>query len=825
MALLFRWLLRLVTGLVAITIVAVLIAYYLASGSLPTYDKRLAVSGTNSDIEIIRDHAAIPHILAETNHDAFYGLGYVHAQDRLWQMVMMRRTVQGRLSEVFGRRTLDTDRLMRQFDLNTLAARSVQVLSPDTRAALAAYSAGVNARISEINADSLGRGAPEFFLFKSAIAPWTPEDSVALVKLMALQMSGHMQREILRARTSLALGGDDERLKDILPDIPGSGVAALPRYASVMPNTPMSEPLNAFARAELGQDFWPIADDGMAGASNAFAAAPSRSAGQGSLLANDPHMALTAPAVWYLARMDLNSGPVIGGTIPGIPAILVGRSNMLSWGLTTAYLDDQDLYVEQINPDNPSQVKGPNGWETLRKRRTIIDIKDESPVSVDLAWSSNGPLLPETMQDLAQISPRGHRIALSWTGFSATDTSLDTAIGIMRARTRGEAIAVAKAHVAPAQMLTLADQTGIATQLIGAMPSRHLRHQGQGRIPSLGAIASNRWLGTLPYSDNPRFDNPPGGIVGNTNNKVVDRPFPKHVTFDWGDSQRVQRWQEIMGRRKAHTSDSFREAQLDVVSPASRTLLPLVGKDLWYTTEAAEAGSADRQRQRALALLADWNGEMNAHLPEPLIYAAWMRALQARLIQDDLGPVAASFTHVDPLFIERVYRDIDGASAWCDIKRSSAIETCSDIARLSLDDALVWISETYGDALESLRWGEAHQATQDHQTLGQVPILRYFVNIRQSTSGGDHTLMRGKTAGKGTNPFHNVHAAGYRGIYDFSDPDSSMFIMSTGQSGHFLSRHYDDQGQLWRRGEYLNMSLNEDLARAASVGVTYLVKQ
>jgi penicillin amidase len=246
----------------------------------------------------------------------------------------------------------------------------------------------------------------------------------------------------------------------------------------------------------------------------------------------------------------------------------------------------------------------------------------------------------------------------------------------------------------------------------------------------------------------------------------------------------------------------------------------LIGADLWFTGSAAEDGSRDKQRQTALSLLSEWNGEMNEHLPEPLIYAAWLRALQSRLITDDLGPLASEFTQVDPLFIERVYRDVDGASSWCDVRQSAPLETCTDMARLALDDALIWIEERYGPALESLRWGDAHQATQDHATLGKVPVLRFFVNIRQSTSGGDNTLQRGLTSGRGPNPFQNIHAAGYRGVYDFADPDSSLFILATGQSGHFLSRNYDDMAQLWRRGEYVPMSLDEDLARAAAVGVT-----
>ncbi len=402
---------------------------------------------------------------------------------------------------------------------------------------------------------------------------------------------------------------------------------------------------------------------------------------------------------------------------------------------------------------------------------------------------------------------------------------MSAAIGLMHAGSVQEALEVSEGYVAPSQNLTLIDREDIALKTVGAMPRRDANHQSLGRLPSPGWRSENRWQGILPYSANPEFVAPAGGIVGNTNNKIVDRPFPMHMSFNWGDSQRVMRWEGLMQGRQVHTRDSFIEAQLDTVSVTARTLLPLIGADLWFTGEAAPEGTPQRQRQRALELLANWNGEMNEHLPEPLIYAAWVRALQERLIRDDLGPLAEEFDHVEPLFIERVFRDVDGAAAWCDILRSAPVETCTEISRLALDDALVWIGEKYGTNLESLRWGDAHQATHDHPVLGDVPVLRYFVNIRQSTSGGDNTLQRGMTSGQDPDPFQNVHGAGYRGVYDFADPDLSVFVNSTGQSGHFLSRHYDDLGQLWRRGEYIPMSLDVDLARAAAVGVTHLVRE
>ncbi|MBC7133611.1 MAG: penicillin acylase family protein [Roseovarius sp.] len=821
MPVILRWLMRIAGGLVLLSLAMLGVVYALVARSLPDYDKRLAVAGIGAPVEIVRDSANVPHIFGSSDADTFFGLGYAHAQDRLWQMMMMRRTVQGRLSEVFGARTVRIDTTLRRFDLYNLARASVAAQDPATLAALKAYSDGVNARLTEINREALGRGAPEQFLFNAPIAPWQPADSIAMLKLMAVQLSGHLGREVLHARAALALD-DPARLEDIVPLAPGGGIAALPDYASLFPGLPKP----GATRMATHDPLSPFRRPAHAGASNAWAAAPARSASGGTLLANDPHLGFSAPAIWYLARLELESGGVIGGTIPGIPAILTGRSARLGWGITSAYLDDQDVFIEELNPANPDEYRTPEGWTPFRTARSIVEVKGTDPVTLTLRWTENGPVLPGSHYDLAEVTPPGHVAAVAWTALSDRDTTMTAAMRLMRAGSAAEALESAPLFIAPAQNLMLADEHGIALRLIGAMPRRDARHESQGRMPSRGWIPENRWQGMLPTTANPVFIDPPGGILGNTNNKIVERPFPMHVSHFWGDTQRIHRWRRLMQGREVHTRDSFIEAQLDTVSFTARSLLPLIGADLWFTGEAAPDGTPERLRQRALTMLAEWNGEMNEHLPEPLIYAAWMRALMDRLIRDDLGPLSREFDHPDPVFIERVFRDVNGASAWCDVKQSAAIETCTDIARMALDDALIWVTERYGRALESLRWGDVHQATHDHQILGEVPLLRHFVNIRQSTSGGDNTLLRGRTrGGDGPDPFHNVHGAGYRGVYDFADPDSSVFIISTGQSGHFLSRHYDDLAQLWRRGEYIPMSLDEGLARAATVGITVLEPQ
>lgn len=816
-----RWMTRAVSvGIAGVVIVGILF-YWMAGRSIPDYEADWTVPGLDGEVEIVRNTSAIPHIFALTDHDVFYGLGFAHAQDRLWQMLMMRRTGQGRLSEVFGRRTLEIDDMMRRLDLDGHATRSLEAFSDESMGILQAYSDGVNAWLRLVGSEALGRGAPELFLFEPEIAPWRPNDSVLISALMALELATQHENEILRARTSLALPEPD-RIIDLMPDAPGTGAAELGDFASLLqlPRTQFADVQPPRERDALHPN-WQGVNRG--GASNVWAATPARSAAGGALMASDPHLSLTAPSLWYLARLDLASGGVIGATIPGTPGILNGRSERISWGVTSAYLDDMDLYIEELNPENPQEYRTADGWATFETRREIIEIADEAPVTITLRNTARGPVIPGAHWNVGSVTPAGHVMSLRWTALSDENTSLQTGLRLMRARTIEEALATGEDFVAPSANLMVASENGrIAMQVIGHMPWRLIEHETQARMPSRGWVEANQWQGVTQYFANPTFVDPESGLLGNTNNKMVDREFPLHVSFLWGDTQRITRLQRLMDVREVHTRDSFIEAQLDTVSPAARSLLPLVARDLWLTGEPAAPGTPERRRQQALDFLADWNGEMNEHRPEPLIFAAWMRQLQHRLIRDDIGPLADEFWQVEPVFLERVYRDIGGASVWCDVRPSTADETCTDIARLALDEALQSLSESYGDNVESWRWGDAHEAVHEHAVLGETRLFSWIVNIRQATSGGDFTLNRGATPGDGPEPFINIHGAGYRGVYDFADPDSSVFITSTGQSGHPLSRHYDDLGDLWRRGEYVPMTLDPDLARAGNLGITIL---
>ncbi|WP_039018074.1 penicillin acylase family protein [Halocynthiibacter namhaensis] len=846
MAHLLRWTFRIFVSLCVLSLCAVAIIWYLASRSLPDYNATYRLNAVSEPIEVIRTNAAVPHIFAQNDKDAWFGLGFVHAQDRIWQMIVDRRTAQGRLSEVFGAETADTDEVMRRLGLYAAARQSVGALDPSTLEILDAYSAGINAWINTINTEALGRGAPEFFLFPGAVEPWEAADSIALVKLLALRMSGQLEQDILRMKTAMVLA--PEQLADLLPDVPGSALAELPSYEDknaglsgdhrrqADPNQ-TAQAINQLRRLLSTDDDLAFGTDlvspdlalspfprrAFAGASNVFAAAPTRSATGATLLANDPHFDLSAPSVWYLARLELAGGGLIGATIPGVPGVWSGRSDHLAWGYTASTLDDLDVFLEEINPSNADEYLTPTGFATFDQRDDVINIKGAQPRRITLRWSAHGPVIPDWHYDIGSVTPPGHVASISWTALSPADTTIAAIVNLTNAQTIEEAITSGEDFIAPSINLTLAEPNRIAMKTLGAFPKRAFRQTGQGRIPALGALAFNQWLGRLAYSENPEFIEPTGGILGNTNNKITDAPFPRHMTFNWGDSQRVQRWEFLMQNRRVHTRDSFIDVQLDEVSTAARTLLTLVGAELWYNDTPAAAGSVERRRHKALELLSVWNGAMNEHLPEPLLYATWMRHLQDRLIRDELGDLADEFTSLEPLFIERVFRDIDGASRWCDVVQSTVIETCPEIAQAALDEALIWIDENIGGTPESQRWGDQHEAQQDHKVLGTNPFLGWVVNIRQSTSGGDEALMRGRMIGSGETPYANIHAAGYRGVYDFADPDSSVFILSTGQSGHPFSRFYDNLGELWRRGEYIPMSLDPALARAANAGIMTLI--
>ena len=815
---LFRFALWGFIAAATIATVTIVLAIWLLTRSIPDYTASFNVEGLSAPVDIVRDAYAVPHIFGTNDPDVFFGLGVAHAQDRLWQMTLLRRIAQGRLSELFGRSTLAYDDFMRRLDLAEAARSSLSAQDDKTREALNAYAEGVNAWIEEINKGALGRGAPEFFLFESSIAPWRPEDSIAILKLFALQSSGQFQEEVLRARLSMLI--PPARVSDLLPASFANDDRNIPRYFDQFPNARLGA--IRFEPAELSR-LSPLRSPNLNSSMLAWAATRNRTVSGNAVVAGIFDTQLAIPSLWYLAGLELQVGGVIGATIPGLPVILSGRNSSLAWSGTTSNIDDQDLFIEKLLDTGSREVLTPAGPRPIVSRPSVIRIRGEAPVTIRLERSENGPIIQSDLFGLSSVIPEGHIASLAWTGLSANDTSVSALMGLMTAKTIDQGFLAMRSFIAPAMTMIIADEENLANQFVGERPIRDPRNVFGGFMPAPGWLWESQWRARGVAKPSNADD--PGMQTQNDSNIGQQVLSPNIVRADAKDF-RLSRLERLLEARDVHTRDGFIEYQQDTISPAARGLLPLIAKNLWFSEPPAPQGTLARQRAEALQMLADWNGDMNEHMSEPLIYTAWMRALQQRLINDELSKMAEGLPVIQTLFLERVFRNVDGASIWCDVVQSEEIETCDQIASLALDDSLLWLEETFGRGdLSALRWGDAHQTALDHPILSWSRGFSFMSNIRLPISGGDTTLFLGFSAGASEDPFQAGFGSTYRGIYDLSDPNSSVYIASTGQSGHFLSRFYDDLGRLWRRGEYVPMYLERQLVNAGSVGTISLLPQ
>ncbi len=801
---------------------------YLALNSLPDYNLKINDKNLKYPVEIIRDVNAIPHIYGKDDEDIFFALGLVHAQERIWQMMLKRKTMKGSLSEIFGEKSLRSDILYRTLNIYESARSSVEAQSDRTLKILEAYSNGINAHIQNISQNSLGRGGPEFFLVPPKITPWKPVDSIALLKLYALQSTDKANKEVFRTRLLMS-GITPERINDLLKEPPLIG--STENFSQIRKKS------NLDGYSYKTQEFPSLSSNSKLGipknenftvsqgASNVFAVSPSRSATGSTLMASDPHTRLTAPSKYMLVSLNLLSGTVTGGTLPGIPAIFIGKGEKLGWGLASSYLDDQDLYVEKINPNDPNQYITEDGPRNFKTREEIIRIKDKKSITITVKSTQNGPILSNDLYGVKEITPDNHLISIKWTGLHKADRTIETFFTLMQADTIEKAKKDLHLFVAPGQNILLADKKNIYMQSIGFLPNRGQEHSTQGKFPAVGWEKTNLWSNYLPFETHPKIENPKVGMLVNTNNRITDTAFPAHISYDWGDSQRIVRVTDLLTKREFHTVDSFIEIQTDTISISARILLPLLAKELWYENVSNKDSAFDKLKQDALKALLNWNGEMNKNNPEPLLYSSWIKTFQNILVSDSFTFNESDIDILKPLFLERVLRNINGAAAWCDIIQTETIETCDDMAKRSLNITLKKLKQEFGSNFSDWQWGNSHIAIHKSDFLGTIPFLSFFANIIHSTSGGDNTLMMTRSQKIKNNPFVATFGSAMRAIFDFSDENKSMFILSTGQSGHILSKHYDDQSILWQQQQYIPITTNKKLILLGSVGTVNLIPE
>lgn len=770
-------------------------------GSVPKLEGNLTLAGLAAPVRIVRDADGVPHIYAQSRDDALFGLGYVHGQDRLWQMEFQRRTVQGRLSEVAGSPAVVPDTYLRSLGLYRAATESLAHLSPDTLSAIRAYTAGVNAA-----RPSAGRMPPEFFMLGVDFEPWQPQDSVAVLKAIAVQLSANAFQEIFRLQLMKSLGA--AKAAAFNPPLPADVIEAYERYAP--------REATKFAEAVRALDaIAPVLE--TRGASNNWVIGGARTASGKPLLANDPHLPLSVPAFWYLAHLSWPGVEAIGGTVPGVPAIIAGRTDKLAWGLTTTGADTQDLYWEKIDPDNLRQYMTDEGSVPFEERLEVIKVRFGGAQTIRVRRTKHGPVLPTDEPRLKALVPGGYALALKWPALDGDDRTIEAALRMFDAKdaSRETITHLFEPYRAPIQSFVYAGADGnVGLILPGAIPARRADNPVHGLLPADGRDPRFEWTGFLSGAEQPLWNGGANDLYITANNNVVPSGYKPMIALDFDPEHRARRIRELIdGYKERHTVESFRAIQLDDGERFAMDVLPGM---------LAQTKPSDARAAEAVAKLTVWDRHMRAEASEPLIYAAWMKAFTKALTADELGELFDRLWTDRPNFITAVIAGDKGAAAFCDdVSTKDNVEDCSVILSQSLSTALSELEARYGSDQARWRWGEAHAASFSHTPFGFVPGLRDLFGLREVLGGGNSTIQRAAYRYSNREPFGAVHGSGYRAVYDLGDPNASIYMISTGQSGNVYSPHYGDLAPRWARGEYLPMTTDEaDIQRRAVATLT-----
>ncbi len=727
------------------------------------------IAGLESEVRVLRDADGIPHIFADNSADAFRALGFVHAQDRFFQMEFTRRTAAGRLSEIIGPLGLRTDRFMRTLGIYRLAEASVETLSPEARAAIDAYTQGVNAWLA---APDHVRPA-ELIVLGIDPEPWQLTDSAAWVRLMALLLSEDWRAEILRARLSEAL--DEQQIRDLWQEEPESAPTTLADAAAPA--------IHWQALAKAIPNIFPAAS-----ASNEWVVAGSRSQSGKPLLANDPHLGLGAPGMWHLARIVTPDFAASGAALPGQPFFMVGQNGHMSWGLTTTHADVQDLFIERLDPADPGRYLTPDGSATFETRDETIRVRFADPETFTVRTTRHGPVVSDLSPDTAAMAGDGHVVALGFVALREDDRTADAVFRMNTATTVAEFRAALRDFHSPMQNVAYAHADGsIGFVAAGRLP---VRPGGPGTHPVPGWDGRHDWAGFVPFEELPQRHDPADGVIVNANNRVAPRSYPHVISNDWPPGFRAERIEQLLDTSPRQTPDSFAAIQTDVLSKGALALI------------AAMIGTQPEPGpyQEILSMMTHWDGSMAPEQSEPLIYAAWSQALQARLIGDELGEMLSEFRGVQTRALIGM---LTARQEWCDDTGTPQPESCAESVAAALDDAVEMLREAYGDDPAQWHWGDAHSVTFAHPLLRAAPGVAAMLAPHVPTGGANHTINRGTYRTSGNGRFPHVHGPGLRAIFDMARPGEAMFMIAPGQSGRVASPNYSNLAERWAQGRYI----------------------
>ena len=771
-----RFALRLSALLLALLCAGLAGAYLYLRQSLPQTEGQVELSGLDGPVEVLRDAQGIPHIFASSIADAHFALGFVHAQDRLWQMEIDRRIAAGRLAEALGPAALEPDRLFRTLGIRRVAAANLAHYDDESKRLLEAYSKGVNAFLATNPVLP-----PEFWIFGIRPEPWTPVDSIAWLKMMAWDLGGNWRTELLRL--SLARRLPLSAIQEFLPPYPGDAALPLPDLKRLY--GPLErEPIQVSQASALQ------GADGLG--SNSWVVSGARTASGKPLLANDPHLDLTAPSVWYLAHLHAPGLEAIGGTLPGVPGVIVGRTDRIAWGFTNTGPDVQDLYLEKL--DASGGYATPEGVRRFAVVEETIKVKGQPDERLSVRLSRHGPVISDAWQRALDATPRGYALAFQWTALAEDDLTLQASLKLSQAHDWASFVEIGRNLHAPQQNVVYADVDGnIGFIAPGRVPVRKPDNDLHGLAPAPGWDARYDWAGFIPYDELPKAFNPPEGMIVTANQKIVPPGYRHFITSEWEPPYRAQRIEALLEQVPKHDARSFERIQSDVAATALRDLLP-------YLLKATPTSDAGRQ---ALRMVGAWDGTMDPARPEPLIAMAWWRELARALYADELGDLFRYYWSPRAVFVTQA---LATNSAWCDDVRTRRAESCDELVSASLEKALSELTRRYGADLSKWRWGEAHAADHRHRPLSRSRWLAPLFDIEVPVGGGPYTVNVGAMDfSDAAEPYAAHHAPSLRAIYDLADPEASVFIQSAGQSGNVLSPHYRSFAKLWAEGRYVPM--------------------
>ncbi len=725
--------------------------------SLPPDGMQARVPGLAGPVAISLDDDGIPRVAAGSDLDAAAALGFVHARDRMFQMELMRRAASGRLSEIAGSMTLRLDRTMRVLGLRRRAEADLPALDADTRAMLDAYAAGVNAWIA-----ARGRLAAPEFIPLGAPEPWTAVDSLLWGKTMGLYLSGNWRSELARAAVRDRLPA--ARMKELWPpqdDTPRPDAHALPgstRLAAVATRVVAAVP-------DFPEPFtWPSS------ASNEWAVDGRGTTTGRPLLAGDPHLGFSLPAIWYLARIDTPGGALVGATAPGVPFLVIGHNGRIAWTFTTTGADTQDVFAETVLPDGRYQT--PDGPQAFVEHEERIRVRGASDERLLVRETRHGPVLSD-LDAISGDAPGGPVLAVAMANLLPGDSTATGLLALNRASDVAGAGRASELVTAPVQNLLAADRTAIAQFTTGRVP---IRRAGDGTVPVDGADGAHDWTGYAGGSALPRTVAPAAGRLVNANERVAGPDFPVFMGADWFGDWRARRIRQMLAATAKHDAGSFAAMQVDAVSSFAVQILPA----LLATRPADEASG------RALALLSHWDGAMRPDLPQPLIFNAWVRQFASAMLARAAVPAAAAGGSAD--LVARALSP--GGAGWCE-------GDCGPMLAESLKAAMAGLAAGYGPKPDDWLWGRAHQAIFSHPLLGTLPVLGRLTTSTIMQPGDDTTVYRGSMRG---DAWASVHGAGYRGVYDLDDLDRSLFALTPGQSGNPFRRAASSLMARWRDG-------------------------